>query len=85
MWEELDHKTIGGLEEEETQEVNGGEEPTWPTTDKEACLTASPAEKKDTTLEIAPGKKDEGQKPTLSTSTQKKKWHMKEAKQKVAE
>jgi hypothetical protein len=55
----------------------------WPTLDKGVRSTVSPAEKKDITLETALDKRDEGQKPTLSTSTQKKKWHMTEAKQKA--
>jgi hypothetical protein len=53
--------------------------------DKEARSIASPAVKKDTTLETAPDRKEGlGQKPISSTLIQKKTRHMKEAKWKAA-
>jgi hypothetical protein len=53
--------------------------------DRGARLTAFHVAKKDIMPGTALSKKDEEQKPTLLTSTQKKKLHTKGAKQKAAE
>jgi hypothetical protein len=61
MWEELGRRTIGGCEEEETQEVNEGEEPMWPMLDKEPHSTVSPVAKKDIMPGTAHGNKEKGE------------------------
>jgi hypothetical protein len=69
------------------QEVNGEEEPMWPTPDRGVHSTASLAVKKDIMQGTAPDNKERGEREQeliSSTSTQKKIWHTKEAKQRIA-